>query len=727
MRVRNKPKNLRQDDILDSTTSTSITRPASPKSVSELLAIINTIKGTGWTDENLAALQTAIDVLNGLVSVDGSVLKFIKDNAELADYDNSDSGLTATQIKTAIDELKTTVDYILASQELDMGVEFDAMPATVTGTRTLSNTDKTFRVNAGSMNTDPYPLTDVRYQFPYNKMRTAKISAEGVVAAYIDEPGFSAAEGNAMVWLPKTYYRKTSVYDIEFSAYQRPGYTIYPLFWDYTDEIERDGVWVSALPASDGTTVLKSEPDSFIAHTKLMYGATGFRGLAQAIGTGWGIGDLALRDYLKDLFLVAAASWNSQGVVGKGCEAMRYSGDDKVVLATSSRNDIIVSTVTAALYNVGEWVSLGTSAGATTRFHSRAITAKKDAGKLDLTATANADTVTVNGVTYTKVASEPGATDFVDAAGLVAILDVIEGMDAIAASEVITLVCDSTLTVTFSGENTSYTAYKSVVVGGAAFNAVLNDVLWHCAQVVTEANLLAMGNESGYIGTNGRTPVSFFGIWDLWGNIWQWVDGAFKHDTTLTFDVALAADTDIVTINGTALTKGSEADWTDAATLASAIDALDNVGSTSDGNVVTVTADAGKYVVGSMTNVAGTITMATTGYGFYYTFDPSKYDAIVATVPATIGDYTRHATALPVTNGYLGEMEGVPAVPKTLTGGSDVTGSCDYFSQNTGYRGLRVGGYWYAAASRPGLFVWDVSRAPGSTIVAVGARLLFRP
>lgn len=750
MKISTKSKVLRVEDIYDGTDSTGTKRPAPAKQIkalNDLITILNgnntvsgsvlkaikdaidPMKGTGWTTQNLVAVQAALDTLNGIVSLNGSVLKSIKDNAAGGTYDNSESGMTAILIQDAIDELKTSIDYILASQELDMGIEFTAMPATVTGTRKLSNIGKTFRVNAGSINTDPYPLTDIRFQFPYKEIRTAKVNAAFEVQKWIDEPGFDVAEGEVMVWLPKTYYRQTDVYEFEFSKYQRPGYAVDPLFFDYATSEEREGVWVSAFKASlaSGGTKLQSQSDAAPLHSTRLDTASGFRALSNAIGTGWGLADLALRDYLRKIYLMAAASWDSQSVVGKGCEAMRYSADDKVVLATATRNDIIVSTVTAVLYNVGEYVSLGTSAGAATRFHSRAITAKKDAGKLDLTATEVGDKVTVNSVEYTKVASDPGAADFVNAAGLVAILDAIEGLDAIAASEVITLVCDSALTVTFSGENTSYTAYKSVVVGGDAFNAVLNDVLWHCAQVVSEANLIAMGNESGYIGTNGRVPVSFFGIWDLWGNMWEWVDGCFKHDTTLTFDVTSAADTDIVTINGSALTKGAEADWTDAATLASAIEALADVGATANGNVVTVTADAGKYVVGSRTNVAGAITMATTGYGLFYTFDPTKYAAIINTVPATIANYTRHATGLPIANGYLGEMEGDPAVPKTLTGGSDATGTCDYFYQTTGYRGLLVGGSWDTAASRPGLFGWLVSYSPDSANVTFGARLLGRP
>jgi hypothetical protein len=57
---------------------------------------------------------------------------------------------------------------------------------------------------------------------------------------------------------------------------------------------------------------------------------------------------------------------------------------------------------------------------------------------ITLTSAANTDTVTVNGVTYTKAASGD-APLFVNSAGLIAILNAREGLVATASSEVITL------------------------------------------------------------------------------------------------------------------------------------------------------------------------------------------------------------------------------------------------------------------------------------------------
>ena len=63
------------------------------------------MQGVGWTDENLVDHEDRLDTLEGDVSTEGSVLKDIKDNAQDATYDNTDSGLTAETLKTAVDEL----------------------------------------------------------------------------------------------------------------------------------------------------------------------------------------------------------------------------------------------------------------------------------------------------------------------------------------------------------------------------------------------------------------------------------------------------------------------------------------------------------------------------------------------------------------------------------------------------------------------------------------------
>jgi len=452
-----------------------------------------------------------------------------------------------------------------------LGIKFESLPAVTSGTRMAGASSLTFRVNSGSMDLDAYPATDIRNYAPYSGIKTAKINDDMVIQAYVDDPGFAAADGHIMTWIPKFYSKIVSA--IEF--YIRPtyslGYTIEPAFYDYVNGTERDGIWISALPgtldSADGTTKLDSLLGKTLQVSRTM---PQLRTSAQANGTGFGLMDIATRDALRKLILIAMGDTNSQSVIGSG--------------VTSESAQVLV----------------------------------------------------------------------------------------------------------------------------------------------TEGNLLAMGNESGYIGADTDVPVSFFGIWDLWGNIWQWVDGIFKVDKEKTIDIASAADTDVVTVNGTALTKGAAADWQDAATLASAIDALTGVSATADGDVATALADAGYELVVAKTENAGTITIAVTKYGMFYTYDETYYDAIIGTIPATLANYTEHAENLPLTSGYIGVSLGTPAIPTSLTGGGSATGWCDYFYQNTGYRGLRVGGVW-VRGSVAGFFVWAATYAPSTAYTAIGARLLGKP
>jgi hypothetical protein len=76
----------------------------------EMDSIINTLKGAGWTTENLANLQAQIDNLNDMYSTDSERVAAI--NAVIADYEAADTNLT-TMIEnkanqTALDDLAGT-------------------------------------------------------------------------------------------------------------------------------------------------------------------------------------------------------------------------------------------------------------------------------------------------------------------------------------------------------------------------------------------------------------------------------------------------------------------------------------------------------------------------------------------------------------------------------------------------------------------------------------------
>jgi hypothetical protein len=115
---------LKEADVVDSLDSTSTTAPLSANQgkvlndaidevegrVEDAEDAITAIKGTGYTEGSLKTHEDRLDTLEGADTVEGSVLKDIKDNAEDATYDNTDSGLTASTIKTAIDEVEGRID-----------------------------------------------------------------------------------------------------------------------------------------------------------------------------------------------------------------------------------------------------------------------------------------------------------------------------------------------------------------------------------------------------------------------------------------------------------------------------------------------------------------------------------------------------------------------------------------------------------------------------------------
>ena len=475
---------------------------------------------------------------------------------------------TYEQMEELVKQMTLLRQYTMGELEA-LGVEFTAMPATVTGTRTLDASSSTLRVNAGSMNTDPYPTTDIRYQFPFNEIRTAKITADFEVVRWIDEPDFLDAEGIIAVRLSKAYIDVRDIYNPILRRDKTPDCILPPLFYDYETQSERDYVWVGADKSSKVLGENKLTCTRGEAYYTNVREDTVLRPYSEAVGEGWSQADIALRDYLRILILIAGASHNTQSVFGRGVCDLRYTASDVVTVETLTSNYVAVSDATGALYNVGEWVNLGTAVGTTGKFAQRKITLKE----------ANYDTL--------------GNT--------------------------------------------------RITVDGDVFTSSVGNVLWHAPQLISDEDFMAMGNECGYIGTNGRVPVSFFGIWNLWGNIWEWCDGFFHVDSVP-----------------------------------------------------------------------------------YFTYDPSKYSLVGASQPADLSQFTQHSVVMPSSNGYCGQFAGTPAIPSTLSGGSDSAGMCDYFYTASGYKALLVGGY-LSYGSSDGFFAWYVNNTPSHASWYIGSRLLGRP
>lgn len=72
-----------------------------------------------------------------------------------------------------------------------------------------------------------------------------------------------------------------------------------------------------------------------------------------------------------------------------------------------------------------------------------------------------------------------------------------------------------------------------ITVDGATFTTTLTSTIATWAQPLPSAQLMALKNESGYVlqfGANNQSHVCYRGIWDLWGNMYEWMSGLYRYD-----------------------------------------------------------------------------------------------------------------------------------------------------------------------------------------------------
>lgn len=72
-----------------------------------------------------------------------------------------------------------------------------------------------------------------------------------------------------------------------------------------------------------------------------------------------------------------------------------------------------------------------------------------------------------------------------------------------------------------------------ITVDGATFTTTLTSTIATWAQPLPLAQLMALKNESGYVlqfGASNQSHVCYRGIWDLWGNMYEWMSGLYRYD-----------------------------------------------------------------------------------------------------------------------------------------------------------------------------------------------------
>lgn len=213
--------------------------------------------------------------------------------------------------------------------------------------------------------------------------------------------------GNVFVRIPKIYLKKVDgVGNKEWYASLAPftGCYLPKCFWDFTNSKELDYILVGKYPASlsSDTTKLESKPNVFPLVNKNI---VEFRTLAKANNAGGLSGyqqlDIHVVDLLQTLFIIQNATLDSQSKCA-GFTTGQYSASHVAAVTESAVNRIVAANATAALYEVGQTIGIGTSLGGNQIATNRLITSIDvyDASNKAISFDGAAVTVTATNILY---------------------------------------------------------------------------------------------------------------------------------------------------------------------------------------------------------------------------------------------------------------------------------------------------------------------------------------
>lgn len=185
------------------------------------------------------------------------------------------------------------------------------------------------------------------------------------------------ALGNVFVRIPKFYIEKTDAANLKTWRISKvgPGETAYlpACFWNFSTKKALPYIYVGKHHASlDGSSRLESKANTYPVINKSI---VNLRDYAAANGAGYQQMDIHVWDVLQTLFYIEFATLYEKSVMA-GYTAGRYNALDVATATEAGANRIVVATATAALFEVGQAISVGTTLGGNQVFYGRTITGK---------------------------------------------------------------------------------------------------------------------------------------------------------------------------------------------------------------------------------------------------------------------------------------------------------------------------------------------------------------
>ena len=189
----------------------------------------------------------------------------------------------------------------------------------------------------------------------------------GETVAYIGEPGYDPTKYMVLTEYPGFYFKRwrDDTYEyVQISAGAFDG-AVYIEPWEW-------GRYPSSLMGSKHVSMSGKHPDCRITRATV-------RTRSKAAGEGFYSMDSTSYWAYSMLVLVKYASLNTQEKVCKGYYYLRYTDQDKALVAEQSANRIVIALTTAASeYLVGNAVEIGTSLGGAQVAKQRLITRVED-------------------------------------------------------------------------------------------------------------------------------------------------------------------------------------------------------------------------------------------------------------------------------------------------------------------------------------------------------------
>ena len=398
-------------------------------------------------DERVDDAETALTTLNADDTTEGSVAKTVKD---------------------AVEPIDTRVTYLESVRGHLYGVRMQKISGICSPTYDAIGLE--FRPQIDTI-TNPSDFSSV---YPWRDIKTVKVDANKNILCTIDDASFESTIGDIMVKIPVFWHRYWTDANYEYyeiSDTPRDGFFAGGFY--NPDGTIRPYALVGAVKTSNDGRVPHSWTDTPFTHSLPLYSTTaGFQldALNKSSVSKWSNIDHQAYEMVWHLIFVEIGGYkispntnvlgfDVKGAIGQGINGMTntYSASNVCTVATENANTFIIAKTRSQYFKVGMLVQIGTA------YTSQNIAANR----------------------YITDISEYDATNDV------------------------------------------------ITVDGASFTTTLTSTIATWAQPLPLAQLMALKNESGYVlqfGANNLSHVCYRGIWDLWGNMYEFMSGLYRYD-----------------------------------------------------------------------------------------------------------------------------------------------------------------------------------------------------